>query len=87
MAVGTGVANIGLRPTLDAGFSVEVHLFDFSEDLYGDSLRVHLVSHLREERKFAGLPELKAQIGQDIELARALLASARPDPLARGAWH
>jgi riboflavin kinase / FMN adenylyltransferase len=87
VAIGTGVANIGLRPTLDAGFSVEVHLFDFSEDLYGDTLRVHLVSHLREERKFAGLPELKAQIGQDIEHARALLVSARPDPLAHGAWH
>lgn len=87
VALGAGVANIGLRPTLDAGFSVEVHLFDFSEDLYGDSLRVHLVSHVREERKFAGLPELKAQIGQDIEHARAVLAAARPDPLAHGAWH
>jgi riboflavin kinase/FMN adenylyltransferase len=87
VALGTGVANIGLRPTLDAGFSVEVHLFDFSEDLYGDSLRVHLVSRLREERRFAGLPELKAQIGQDIEHARATLASARLDPLAHGAWY
>jgi riboflavin kinase / FMN adenylyltransferase len=87
VAIGTGVANVGLRPTLDAGFSVEAHLFDFSEDLYGDSLRVHLVSRLREERRFAGLPELKAQIGQDIEHARAALASAQPDPLALGAWY
>ncbi|MEI9942060.1 MAG: bifunctional riboflavin kinase/FAD synthetase [Pseudomonadota bacterium] len=86
VAIGMGVANIGLRPTLDAGFSVEAHLFDFSGDLYGDSLRVHLVSHLREERKFAGLPELKAQISQDIEHARKALASVQPDPLARGAW-
>ena len=86
VAIASGVANIGLRPTVDAGFSVEVHLFDFAEDLYGDSLRVHLVSHLREERKFAGLAELKAQIGQDIESARASLASAVLDPLARGAW-
>jgi riboflavin kinase/FMN adenylyltransferase len=87
VALGAGVANIGLRPTLDAGFSVEVHLFDFSEDLYGDSLRVQLVSHVREERKFKGLPELKAQIARDIELARAVLASAQPDPLANGAWY
>jgi riboflavin kinase/FMN adenylyltransferase len=87
VAIGSGVANIGLRPTLDAGFSVEVHLFDFAEDLYGDSLRLHLVSHVREERKFAGLPELKAQIGQDIEQARSVLASAQPDPFARGAWY
>ena len=87
VALGTGVANIGLRPTVDAGFSVEVHLFDFSGDLYGDNLRVHLVSHLREEQKFAGLAELKAQIALDIERARAALASSVPDPLARGAWH
>jgi len=85
-AIGTGVANIGLRPTVEAGFSVEVHLFDFSEDLYGERLRVHLVSRLRDERKFAGLPELKTQIARDIEQARSALASARPDPLAGGAW-
>jgi len=85
-AIGTGVANIGLRPTVDAGFSVEAHLFDFSEDLYGETLRVHLVSRLREERKFSGLPELKAQIAQDSEQARNALAAARPDPLAGGAW-
>ena len=84
--LGTGVANIGLRPTLDAGFSVEVHLFDFAEDLYGETLRVHLVSRLRDEQKFAGLPELKAQIARDIEHARATLAPAQPDPLAGGAW-
>lgn len=86
VALGTGVANIGLRPTVEAGFSVEVHLFDFSEDLYGERLRVHLVSRLRDERKFAGLPELKAQIAQDIEQARAAVASLRPDPLVGGAW-
>lgn len=85
-AIGTGVANIGLRPTVAAGFGVEVHLFDFAEDLYGASLRVHLVSRLREERKFAGLPELKAQIAQDIEQARSAVATQRPDPSAAGAW-
>jgi riboflavin kinase/FMN adenylyltransferase len=85
-AVGIGVANVGLRPTVHAGFSVEVHLLDFSQDLYGESLRVHLVSRLRDEQKFAGLPELKAQIARDIEQARQVLASARPDPLAAGAW-
>jgi riboflavin kinase/FMN adenylyltransferase len=47
---------------------------------------VHLVSRLREERKFAGLPELKAQIARDIEQAHRALSSARPDPLAGGAW-
>jgi riboflavin kinase/FMN adenylyltransferase len=86
VVLGTGVANIGLRPTVDAGFSVEVHLFDFAEDLYGESLRVHLVSRLREERKFSGLPELKQQIAHDIEQARSAVASLQPDPLAGGAW-
>ncbi|HET7538883.1 MAG TPA: bifunctional riboflavin kinase/FAD synthetase [Polyangiaceae bacterium] len=85
-AIGIGVANIGLRPTVHAGFSVEVHLLDFSQDLYGESLRVHLVSRLREEQKFAGLPELKAQIAGDIAQARQALASVQPDPLAAGGW-
>ena len=86
VALGAGVANIGLRPTVDAGFSVEVHLWDFSGDLYGATLRVHLVQALREERKFAGLSELKAQIQSDIEQGRAALSDARPDPAAHGAW-
>jgi len=86
LALGKGVANIGLRPTVEAGFSVEVHLFDFAADLYGETLRVHLLAHLRDEQKFSGLPELKAQIARDIEQARSALASAKPDPLANGAW-
>lgn len=70
-----GVANIGVRPTLAAGFSAEVHLFDFERDLYGQRLRVKLVSRLREERKFASFDELRAQIGRDAELARSTLAA------------
>jgi riboflavin kinase/FMN adenylyltransferase len=85
-ALGTGVANIGLRPTVNAGFSVEVHLFDFDADVYGATLRVHLIEHLREERKFSGLDELKAQIGSDIAAAHQALAGATPDPSALGAW-
>ena len=86
-ALATGVANIGLRPTVSGGFSVEVHLFDYDGDLYGAELRVHLVARLREERKFAGLDELKAQIAKDSAEARAALAGATVDPAARGAWH
>ncbi len=86
-ALGKGVANIGLRPTVSGGFSAEVHLLDFEGDLYGATLRVHLMARLRDERKFAGLPELKAQIGQDIAAARFALSAAVPDRLARGAWH
>jgi len=85
-SLATGVANIGLRPTVSAGFSVEVHLFDFSADLYGKTLRVHLVARLREERKFSGLPELKAQIERDSADARRATSAKLPDPSANGAW-
>jgi riboflavin kinase/FMN adenylyltransferase len=85
-ALGTGVANIGLRPTVNGGFSVEVHVFDFAADLYGATLRVHLVARLRDERRFADLAELKAQIALDIGQSRNALADATPDPAARGAW-
>jgi riboflavin kinase/FMN adenylyltransferase len=69
------VMNLGLRPTLQAGFSVEAHLFDFDADLYDQRLRVHLLARLREERKFPDLEALKAQIAQDSAAARALFAT------------
>ena len=66
----TGVANIGNRPTVDAGFSVEVHLHDFDGDLYGARVRIHLIERIRDERKFDSLPALVSQIRLDIETAR-----------------
>ena len=74
-----GVANFGRRPTFHADDDVvlEAHLFDFSGDLYGKHLRVELVERLRDERKFAGLDELKAQIATDCEKAKEILAKAR----------
>ncbi|SFL40717.1 riboflavin kinase / FMN adenylyltransferase [Desulfomicrobium norvegicum] len=69
------VANIGYNPTFGNDvLSVEVHIMDLSEDLYGRALKVHFVQRLRGERKFSGLDELKAQIGKDIILARTILA-------------
>ena len=82
-----GVANFGVRPTLGAGPSFEAHLFDTDRDLYGQTLRVHLVARLREERKFSGVDELRAQIALDIEAARAITARCKPDPSALGAWY
>ena len=71
-----GVANLGIRPTVDGTRTLlEVHLFDFDGDLYGMGLRVALVSYLRPERKFDGLPALKAQIAKDADRARVLLAA------------
>jgi riboflavin kinase/FMN adenylyltransferase len=71
------VANLGRRPTfgkLQENF--EVHLFDFSGDLYGKSLRVALIDFIRPEMKFSGLDQLKAQIAADGEAAREILAAS-----------
>jgi riboflavin kinase/FMN adenylyltransferase len=68
-----GVMNIGRRPTVDGtSLRIEVHLFDFAGDLYGQSMRVHLVARIRDEKKFAGLDELKAQIAADASVARSM---------------
>jgi len=87
VALGAGVANFGVRPTLGAGPSFEVHVFDQSVDLYGQPLRVHLLGRLREERKFSGVDELVQQIARDIQAARSLTAQRLPDPSALGAWY
>jgi len=88
-ALAKGVANIGVRPTVETGEakpSVEVHLFDVDEDLYGARLRVHLIARLRPEQKFSGLDALKAQIARDAAEARARLDGLTPDPAARGGF-
>lgn len=89
-ALARGVANIGVRPTVKdpaAPPTIEVHLLDHEEDLYGARLRVHLVARLRPERRFSGLEELKAQIAADAAEARRRLQGLAPDPDAQGAWH
>ena len=72
-----GVANLGLRPTFDGTMvQLEVHLFDFSGDLYGRELMVCFVERLRGEQRFAAVDALVARIRQDAELARSALAAA-----------
>lgn len=92
-AFARGVANVGLRPSVrrhDGGGghpSIEVHLFDLAEadrDLYGDTLRIHFVERLREERRFPGLDALKAQIAEDATRARQI-TGIHPFP-ARGGF-
>jgi riboflavin kinase / FMN adenylyltransferase len=75
-----GVCNIGVRPTFggEPRLLVEVHLLDASMDLYGLPLVLALVARLRDERRFSGIEELKAQIAADAAQARALL-SGEPD--------
>ncbi|HEY3815311.1 MAG TPA: bifunctional riboflavin kinase/FAD synthetase [Caulobacteraceae bacterium] len=69
-----GVANVGRRPTVNGTDErLEVHLFDFDEDLYGQTLETELVSRIRPEQKFDGLDALKARIAVDVEEARRRL--------------
>lgn len=74
--VWAGVANIGYNPTFGNEFlSVEVHIFDFSQDIYGEQATVHFVQRLRSEKKFSGIEELKSQIEKDCLLARKILSA------------
>ena len=66
------ITNIGVRPTFGNELepSVETYVLDFEGDLYGDALRVRFLYRIRDERKFGGIDELKAQIARDTERAR-----------------
>ena len=71
-----GIANFGVRPTFDKKKSLpllEVHLFNFSDNLYGKEIIVSFVDFIRKEKKFNGLESLKYQIQLDINIARDLL--------------
>lgn len=67
-----GVGNLGMRPTVGAARRLlEVHLFDFEGDLYGQEMEVWFGEYLREEEKFSDVEALKVQIGKDLTRARA----------------
>jgi riboflavin kinase / FMN adenylyltransferase len=65
------ITNVGVRPTFENEIepSVETFIFDFDDDLYGDSLRLRFLHRIRDEKKFNGIDELKAQINQDCKVA------------------
>ena len=65
------ITNVGIRPTFedDQNPSIESYIFDFDGDLYGDVLRVRFLHRLRDERKFGGIDELRAQIERDTRRA------------------
>ena len=73
-----GIANIGVRPTVDGKEPLlEVHIFDFDEDIYGKLLTVTFLKKVRDERTFDGLDSLKNQIKQDISETREWFARGR----------
>lgn len=68
-----GVANFGVRPTIGDGRGrplLEVHLFDYAGDLYGQELHIEFLSFLRHEKRFDGLEALSLQIGLDVKEAQ-----------------
>lgn len=75
-----GVMNIGIKPTFELEKkekSLEVHLFDFSGEIYGKEVQVELLFALRDEQKFSGVDALIAQIRKDVEQAREKFASGQ----------
>jgi riboflavin kinase/FMN adenylyltransferase len=73
-----GVANIGYNPTFGrTQLSIEVHLFDFTQQLYGESVEVFFVEKIRDERTFPTVTDLIAQISRDVETAQTLLSARR----------
>jgi len=69
-----GIVNIGMRPTFDAkSMAIEVHIFDFDEDIYGEEITVYFANKIREERKFENAEALINQINADINIAKDLL--------------
>lgn len=75
-----GIANLGMRPTVCGTEKLlEVHLFDFSGDLYGRNLRVRFDRFIRPEKKFSSVVELKAQIAKDVNSAKLWVRPAAPE--------
>ncbi len=67
-----GLTNIGRKPTVGnkLPIGVETHILGFNQMIYGSKVRVHLIKKIREEKKFASVEELKAQIQKDLEVTR-----------------
>ena len=70
-----GVANIGYSPTFDDRiFTVEAHILDFNDDIYGQKIRINFIQRLRDEKKFLNTSELSDQIKKDINKARNIIS-------------
>ena len=77
------VTNVGTRPTFNgSGVTIESHLFEFNENLASGTMEVRFHSRIRDERKFSGPDELRAQIARDIETAKKVSSErvAAEDP-------
>jgi riboflavin kinase/FMN adenylyltransferase len=68
------MAYIGHRPTINGmSRNIEVNIFDFNEDIYGQTIRVNFLDYLRGDEKFKSLEDLKIQLEKDEQAARKIL--------------
>ena len=69
------ITNVGIAPTVkeDRVFSIETHLLDYNEDIYGRNIEVCFIQKLREEKKYESIDALKRQVQEDIKKASAYL--------------
>jgi riboflavin kinase/FMN adenylyltransferase len=83
-----GVASIGTRPTVNGTrMLLEVHLFEFSREVYGHYININFLHKLRDEERYASLDELKVHIQRDIDAAHAWFAARGRDGRVRTASH
>jgi riboflavin kinase / FMN adenylyltransferase len=70
-----GMLNIGVRPTVSDGntISLEVHLFDFAEDIYGEKIKLEVITKMRDEIKFKNIESLVTQLNRDASSAKEIL--------------
>jgi riboflavin kinase/FMN adenylyltransferase len=74
------VASLGVKPTFSGNqFSIEAHIFDFDEDIYGQSMRMEFVEWIREEKSFPDPRALVQQIDRDAQKARRILQEKSPE--------
>jgi riboflavin kinase/FMN adenylyltransferase len=72
-----GMMNIGVRPTFgEDERTLEVHIFDFKKEIYGETIQVRFVDRIRDEKKFKGVEELTKQLGKDKDQSLILLDQA-----------
>jgi len=84
----SGVANVGSRPTVDGTRTLlEIHLFEFSREIYGHYININFLHKIRDEQRFASFDELKLRIQRDIDEARAWLARRERGTLGQAASH
>ncbi len=75
-----GIANIGMRPTFNKKvLAIEVHVFDFNEDVYGEDISLFFIRKIRPEKRFKNAGALIEQIRSDISVAKEILASRPAD--------